>query len=571
MHPLLEIRNLNIDFQARGGSRRVVEGLSLHLNKGETLGIVGESGSGKSVTALSTMRLLPEAAGTAGQILFSSDGEQNPVDLLSLPESAMPAFRGARLSMVFQEPMTSLNPVMRCGIQVAETLQHHQKITYEQARAATLLMFERVKLPTPERIFEAHPHQLSGGQKQRIMIAMAICCGPDLLIADEPTTALDVTVQKGILDLMRSLRDEEGLSMIFISHDLGVIAEICDRVVVMHEGRIVEEGPVEQVLSAPKHPYTRGLVASRPSVQRKLYRMPTVRDFLPGGHFEARPVAVETQQTRLNVLQQQAPALQIDRLSVRFPMRRNWLMQPSAWLQAVDDVSFEVYPGETFGLAGESGCGKTTLGRAIARLTDIAGGQIRYRNTAGNYINLPDLREEDFRPYRRDLQMIFQDPYGSLNPRMRIGDAILEPMKVHKLHASDSICREKAVELLETVGLQADHFRRFPSEFSGGQRQRICIARALALMPKILICDEIVSSLDVSVQATVLNLLMELQEKMGLTYLFISHDLGVMRQMCDRMMIMRRGKTEDMGASEYIFEETTNAYVRELIAAVPGQ
>jgi peptide/nickel transport system ATP-binding protein len=571
VHPLLEINNLNIDFQAHGRTRRVVEGLSLHLNKGETLGIVGESGSGKSLTALSVMRLLPESASPGGHVFFNAVEGQAPVDLLSLPETAMPAYRGARISMIFQEPMTSLNPVMRCGQQVAETLQHHRNIGAEKARAETLRMFERVNLTAPEIVFDAYPHHLSGGQKQRVMIAMAMCCRPDILIADEPTTALDVRVQKGIIDLMRSLREEEGLAMLFISHDLGVIAEICDRVVVMHAGRIVEEGPVDQIMSAPAHPYTRGLVASRPSIHRKLYRMPTVQDFVSGSGFETRTVAREDLLARRKSLLEQAAVLQIDRLSVRYPIQKNWFGRPYAWVNAVNDVSFDVYPGETFGLAGESGCGKTTIGRAVTRLADISNGRIRYRNAAGELLNLPDLSTEDFRPCRRDLQMIFQDPYASLNPRMRIGDAIVEPMDVHRIHETSRMRREKAVELLETVGLEADHFRRYPHEFSGGQRQRICIARALALTPRILICDEIVSSLDVSVQATVLNLLMELQEKLGLTYIFISHDLGVMRQMCDRIMIMRRGEMADIGSPEYIFEESKDPYVRELVAAVPGQ
>ena len=375
MHPLLEIKDLNIDFQALGGNRRVVEGLSLHLNKGETLGIVGESGSGKSVTALSIMRLLPGAAGKpAGQILFAPEKEPAPVDLLSLPETTMPAYRGARISMIFQEPMTSLNPVMRCGQQVAETIQHHLGISREKARLETLRMFERVKLPAPERIFDAYPHHLSGGQKQRVMIAMATCCRPDILIADEPTTALDVTVQQGILELMRSLREEDGLAMLFISHDLGVVAEICDRIAVMHAGRIVEEGPVDQILGAPAHPYTRGLVASRPSIHRKLYRMPTVQDFLPESRFETRLITREDMHTRRTALQQQPALLQVNRLAVRYPIHKNWLGQPAAWIDAVNDVSFEVCRGETFGLAGESGCGKQpSVGPSHGSPTSAAG------------------------------------------------------------------------------------------------------------------------------------------------------------------------------------------------------
>jgi peptide/nickel transport system ATP-binding protein len=468
--------------------------------------------------------------------------------------------------MIFQEPMTSLNPVFRCGHQVTEAIQLHQKISFEQAKTQSIKLFEKVKLPDPERIFKAYPHQLSGGQKQRVMIAMARSCQPKILIADEPTTALDVTVQKTILDLMRELREEAGLSMLFISHDLGVISEICDRVAVMFQGKIVEEGAVEKILENPEHPYTKGLVACRPSLRRKLWRMPTISDFLENKNYEARVVSPVETSARREALYAQQPVLQIKNLTVRYPKKKNWLGQPTQWLHAVDDISFEVFPGETFGLAGESGCGKTTLGRAIARLTEAHSGHIFYKNT-----DLRKFPEEKFRPFRREIQVVFQDPYSSLNPRMTIGNAIAEPMQVHRLHTDDRARREKAVELLETVGLQADHFHRYPHEFSGGQRQRVCLARALAVEPRLLICDEIVSSIDVSVQATVLNLLMDLQEKFGLTYLFISHDLSVIRQMCDRLLVMNQGKVEALGFPEEIFEKPKGKYVRQLIEAVLGK
>ncbi len=565
MSPLLEINNLSIDFLSESGNTRAVDGISLRLGRGETLGIVGESGSGKSVTALSVMRLLPAPPAhiRTGQILYYAD--QTPVDLLQLPDKDMQHIRGADIAMIFQEPMTSLNPVFRCGHQVTEALQLHRKMDFQTARAATLELFDRVKLPEPARIFEAYPHQISGGQKQRVMIAMAMSCNPNLMIADEPTTALDVTVQKAILDLMRELREASGLSMLFISHDLGVISEICDRVAVMFRGKIVEEGTAQEILQHPQHPYTRGLVACRPSLHRRLRRLPTVPDFLENTGFEARVVSPAETTARAEALYSEAPLLEVKNLQVRFPKKKNWLGQPTEWLNAVDHVSFEVYPGETFGLAGESGCGKTTLGRSIARLTTAQNGTVLYKG-----VDLQQLTPEALLPFRREIQVVFQDPYSSLNPRMSIGDAIMEPMQVHHLHESNRIRRQKTIELLETVGLQADHFQRYPHEFSGGQRQRICVARALALEPRLLICDEMVSALDVSVQATVLNLLLELREKLGLTYLFISHDLSVIKQMCDRVLIMNRGKIEELGFPDAVYQNPEKEYVRRLIEAIPG-
>lgn len=567
MNKLLEIKDLRIDFEGEKGWTQAVSGISLDLAKGETLGIVGESGSGKSVTALSVMRLLPTppARYSGGQILFQNGENNQPVDLLAMPEEDLRQIRGVQIAMIFQEPMTSLNPVFRCGHQVTEAIQLHQKVSFAAARDRALALFERVKLPDPARIFQAYPHQISGGQKQRVMIAMAMSCQPSLLIADEPTTALDVTVQKAILDLMRELREERDLSMIFISHDLGVIGEIADRAVVMHKGNIVESGPVEQILKHPQHPYTQGLVACRPSLNRKLYRMPTVPDFLEKGGFEARVITAGETQNRQTQLQSNAPILRVDQLGVRYPARKNWLGKTQEWTNAVDNVSFEVFPGETFGLAGESGCGKTTLGRTLAKLAEPHQGTILYQDTI-----ISGLGNKEFRPFRKHIQMVFQDPFSSLNPRMTIGEAILEPMKVHELHTNDAIRRQKVADLLETVGLEAGHAGRYPHEFSGGQRQRICIARALALEPRLLICDEIVSALDVSVQATVLNLLMDLQEKYGLTYLFISHDLSVIKQMCDRLMIMNRGKIEQIGYPDQVFAQPETEYVRRLIDAIPG-
>ncbi len=568
MGHILDIKDLKIDFATEQSVTSVIKGITFQLGIGETLGIVGESGSGKSVTSLCVMRLLsePPARIVSGEINYVRSSDQQSVNLAGLPLPQVRAYRGSEIAMIFQEPMTSLNPVFRCGHQVTEAIQLHQKISYDAAKALTIKLFEQVKLPDPERIFNAYPHQISGGQKQRIMIAMAMSCQPAILIADEPTTALDVTVQKTILELMRDLKKENGLSMIFISHDLGVISEICDRVLVMYQGQIVEQGLVQEVLNDPQHAYTKGLVACRPSLKHKLHRLPTVTDFLGGGGFEAKVVSAEDTLKRREALYKTAPLLEVKDLTVRYPARRNWLGQTTEWFNAVDRVSFDVFYGETFGLAGESGCGKTTLGRSIAKLLQAHSGSILYKGA-----DLLPLQENEMKPFRREIQVVFQDPMASLNPKMTIGAAITEPMKVHKLHENDRTRKEKAISLLETVGLQADFFHRYPHQFSGGQRQRVCIARALALEPKFLICDESVSALDVSVQATVLNLLMDLQEKFGLTYLFISHDLSVIKQMCDRMMIMQKGKVEAVGFPEEIFEKPESDYVRNLIRAIPGQ
>ena len=568
MTKLLEINDLTIEFSGPRGTLCAVDGISLFLNKGETLGIVGESGSGKSVTALSIMRLLPSppAKLVHGNIWFHPENLAHPIDLTTISDGAIQKIRGKDIAMIFQEPMTSLNPVFSCGAQVAEAIQLHQKVSFSVAKAQTIHLFQRVKLPDPDRIFNAYPHQISGGQKQRVMIAMAMSCHPSVLIADEPTTALDVTVQKTILDLMREWKDASGLSMIFISHDLGVISEICDRVAVMYQGKIVEQGAVAQILEDPIHPYTKGLVACRPSIHRKLWRLPTVADFLDGNHFDARVVTTAETSVRNTVLYNQEPLLKVENLVVRYPSHNNWVGKTTKWLHAVDNISFEIFPGETFGLAGESGCGKTTLGRAIARLTPADSGEVSYKGVA-----LSQMSNHDFRPYRKEIQVVFQDPYASLNPRMTIGDAVQEPMKVHRMFPSAAQRREKTVELLETVGLQADHFMRYPHEFSGGQRQRICIARALSLNPRFLICDEMVSALDVSVQATILNLLKDLQAQFGLTYLFISHDLSVVKQLCDRLMVMHKGSVEAVGFAEDIYQNPPTEYVQRLIDAVPGR
>jgi peptide/nickel transport system ATP-binding protein len=562
MHHILDIQDLSVRF----GDTYAINHLSLKLARGKTLGIVGESGSGKSVTALSIMQLLPAGATAGGKILFQPDDVAAPVNLAELSEQALSRVRGRNISMIFQEPMTSLNPVFKCGIQVTEALQHHKNIGFKEARSEALSLFEQVKLPDPVRIFNAYPHQISGGQKQRVMIAMAMSCQPAVMIADEPTTALDVTVQRSILGLLRDLKESAGLSMIFISHDLGVISEICDEVAVMYRGEVVEKGAVNEVLQHPENAYTRGLVACRPDPDRQVRRLPTVSDYLEGRTFDVTVTDREETRARRQGLYIQKPLLSAEGLSVRYPGKNNWYGKVVEWTNAVNQVSFDIYPCETFGLAGESGCGKTTLGRSIVKLVRASSGNIRYDGT-----ELTGLSESAFKQFRKDIQLVFQDPYSSLNPRMSIGAAIEEAMEVHQLHGNKQARREKTVELLKTVGMQPEHYQRYPHEFSGGQRQRICLARALAPEPRFLICDEIVSALDVSVQATILNLLKDLQDQFGLTLLFISHDLSVIRQMCDRLMIMKNGSVEATGFPEELYNNPPTTYIRDLIEAIPGR
>ncbi len=580
---LLEVINLETHFTTEEGIVKAVDNVSFTVNRGETVGIVGESGSGKSVTSLSAMRLIPNPPGkiVGGQILYYPlEGE--PIDLVQLSESEMQKIRGNEISMIFQEPMTSLNPVFKCGDQVTEAIKLHQNKSDEDAKDLTLELFAKVQLPNPERIFNAYPHQLSGGQKQRVMIAMAMSCNPDVLIADEPTTALDVTVQKTILELMNNLKSEIDASIIFITHDLGVIAEIADHVIVMYKGKIVEQGNALDIFTDPKHPYTKGLLACRPPLDYRMSRLPIVSDFMDvefgedGERTITEKVAslkevidsVKTKpsetEARLKALHTKEPILQVRNLKTWFPSEKNFFGKTTSWVKAVDDVSFDVYPGETMGLVGESGCGKTTLGRSLLRLAPIKGGEVIF-----NGKNVLDLGDADMKELRRDMQIIFQDPYSSLNPRMTIGNAIMEPMQVHGILANDKVRREKVVDLLETVSLEARHFTRYPHEFSGGQRQRICIARALAMEPKFIICDESVSALDVSVQAQVLNLLMELRQKFDFTYIFISHDLSVVKFMSDRMIVMNKGKVEEAGIADEIYANPKMEYTQKLIAAIP--
>ncbi len=576
---LLEIKNLVTEFGTDGGVLKAVNDISFTLNRGETIGIVGESGSGKSVTSLSVMRLIPNPPGriSAGEILFHKD-ENSTVDLVKISEPEMRAIRGNDIAMIFQEPMTSLNPVFTCGDQVMEAILLHQKVNRKVAKEKTIALFKQVQLPRPEAIFDQYPHQISGGQKQRVMIAMAMSCNPSILIADEPTTALDVTVQQTILDLMLKLQREYDMGIMFITHDLGVIAELADKVVVMYKGKIVEQGPVLDIFSNPQHPYTKGLLACRPPLDVRLKRLPIVSDFMDmdeQGNIreiaqsvtEATAKEIQTVGEREQAhkeLYAQEPILRIKNLKTYFPLKKNFLGKVTEEVKAVDDVTFDVYPGETLGLVGESGCGKTTLGRTVLRLVDPTGGEVFFKGRPMHSMTNDELRE-----VRKDIQIIFQDPYSSLNPRITVGEAILEPMKVHKMYSNDTERKAKVMELLERVNMLPEHFYRYPHEFSGGQRQRICIARALALRPQFIICDESVSALDVSVQAQVLNLLNELKRDFNFTYIFISHDLSVVKFMSDRMVVMNKGVVEEMGDSDQIYSNPQTEYTKKLIAAIP--
>ena len=580
--PLLIVRNLKVSFSHDGGWVEAVHGIDLDVFAGRTLGLVGESGSGKSVSSLAVMRLLNEKMSRIEADSIQIEGEE----IKGFSEKQMAEVRGKRIAMIFQEPMTSLNPVYKCGFQVSEMiLQHEGKsalrqaqgpkpISKKAARERVISLFKQVMLPRPEAIYDSYPHELSGGQKQRVMIAMAIACNPKLLIADEPTTALDVTVQLEILKLLRKLQTETGMGMIFITHDLGVVAEIADDVAVMHNGEIMERGTVQQILNHPQHPYTQGLLACRPPMNVRLKRLPIVKEFLDGQWKGGKEqilndlqITAEERQNHLKQLYSQQPLLKVEGLKTWYPLRKGVLSRVYDHVKAVDDVSLEVYEGETLGLVGESGCGKTTLGRSILRLAEPTSGKVWFDG-----IEVTALKGQALRDFRKQAQIVFQDPYSSLNPRITIGEAIAEPMRVHGIHGrSDNEIRDAVCDLLEQVGLQAAHYDRYPHEFSGGQRQRICIARALAVNPRLVICDESVSALDVSVQAQVLNLLNRLKEERHLTYIFISPDLSVVRFMSDRVVVMYNGKPVEINEADALFEHPLNAYTQKLIDALPGR
>jgi peptide/nickel transport system ATP-binding protein len=576
--PLLEFKNLVTEFKTEEEIVRAVNDISFTINRGETVGVVGESGSGKSVTALSSMRLIQKPGKiVSGSINYFSKS-LGELDLTKVSERMMRDLRGNELAMIFQEPMTSLNPVYTCGDQVMEAIILHQKVSKSEAKQRTIRLFEEVKLPRPEILFNTYPHQISGGQKQRVMIAMAMSCNPSVLIADEPTTALDVTVQKTILELMRDLQLKHNMGILFITHDLGVIAELADKVVVMYKGKIVEQGSVLDIFSNPQHPYTKGLLACRPPLNKKLHWLPTVNDFMEVDEkgmmketkksvqevIEKLVVSEKEMEQRKEKLYEPNPILEIKNLKTYFPIDGGLFSRKKEYVKAVDDVSFEVYPGETLGLVGESGCGKTTLGRTILRLIEPTEGSIKFEGK-----ELTDFSSSELRMLRKDVQIIFQDPYSSLNPRLTIGEAIIEPMRVHGIGENDQERKARAIEILERVNMNIAHFYRYPHEFSGGQRQRICIARSLALKPKFIICDESVSALDVSVQAQVLNLLNELRDEFNFTYIFISHDLSVVKFMSDRMVVMNKGKIEEMGVAEEIYLNPQTEYTKKLINAIP--
>jgi peptide/nickel transport system ATP-binding protein len=576
---LLEVRNLVTEFRTEAETVAAVGDISFSLKKGETVGIVGESGSGKSATALSLMRLIPDPPGriVRGAAIYCSKS-RGAVDLLSLSEREMRTYRGNELAMIFQEPMTSLNPVYTCGRQVSEAIMLHQKVSKQEAKERTLQFFKQVQLPRPEAIFHTYPHQISGGQKQRVMIAMAISCRPNILIADEPTTALDVTVQRAILDLMEQLQEQYKMGILFITHDLGVIADLADKVLVMYQGKIVEQGDVRDIFANPQHPYTKGLLACRPPLDKRLSWLPTVADFMAtedDGTVKERSQTVEEVIERLVITKEEQdkrrrelgagkPILKVRNLKTYYPLLKTIFGTSREFIKAVDDVTFDVYPGEILGLVGESGCGKTTLGRTLLRLTEPTGGEIIFKDR-----NVAGLSGKEFRSLRKDIQIVFQDPYSSLNPRMTIGNAIMEPMRVHGICGSDRERREKMMELLQRVNLDPACCSRYPHEFSGGQRQRICIARALSVDPQFLICDESVSALDVSIQAQVLNLLTKLRREFNLTCIFISHDLSVVKFMSDRMAVMNQGKIEEIGDADEIYADPKTDYARKLIAAIP--
>ncbi len=551
---MLRINDLHIGFGNGNGKNIAVKGISLNINRGESLGLVGESGSGKSVTALSVMGLLPAGANIEkGEIVF--DG----TDLLKLPAKELRKYRGNRIGMVFQEPMSALNPVQRCGNQVLESVLLHQNINKKEAKERVVSLFEKVMLPRPGKIFNAYPHEISGGQKQRVMIAMAIANNPDLLIADEPTTALDVSVQKEILELISKLQKDTGMAVLFISHDLAVVSKVSQRIAVMYKGKIVEEGTTAKIFKNPAHPYTQGLIACRPPLNGHPEILPTVDDFMKG-----KTVSGNIAQRKKTDYKNTPQLLRVEKLKKSYPLKKSITGKVKESVLAVNNVSFEVYKGETLGLVGESGCGKTTLGRSLLRLIEPDSGHIYFDEK-----DLTELKGKELKKERKNINIVFQDPYSSLNPRMSIGMAVMEPMIVHKLYKNNKVRREKTIVLLEKTGLKAEHFNRYPHEFSGGQRQRIVIARALALQPRFIVCDEPVSALDVSVQAMVLNLLNNLKKEFGFTYIFISHDLAVVRFMSDRIMVMKEGTIVETGDADEVFYNPKHPYTKMLINAIP--
>lgn len=555
---VLEINNLSISFFNHNIENEIIHNISYYLNKNEILGIVGESGSGKSVSTLALLGLLPKDISkiTNGTINY------NGKDLTKLSSKDFQAIRGNDIAMIFQEPMSSLNPSMRCGEQVQEILLQHTSLSKQETKVETLHLFEKVKLPDPNRVFKAYPHEVSGGQKQRVMIAMAIACKPKILIADEPTTALDVTVQKEIIELLKQLQQEEQMSILFISHDLSLISEISDRILVMYQGNIVEQGVVSQIFHTPKHTYTNALINSRPPLNVRYKRLATIKDFMNDTVDKSVITKIDRDNKHVK-LYSKPPLLEVVNLEKEFLSKSGWFSKSESF-KAVNQVSFKLYEGETLGLVGESGCGKSTLSNAILLLEKPTKGHVIYKGE-----DITNLSKKAIRDLRKDIQIIFQDPFASLNPRISIGEAIMEPMKVHGIGKTNQERKKLVYELLGKVGLEATHFSRYPHEFSGGQRQRIGIARSIALRPKLIICDESVSALDISVQAQVLNLLNDLKENYGFTYIFISHDLAVVKYMSDNLIVMNKGEIEEMGDADMIYKHPKNDYTKKLIHAIP--
>ena len=556
--PLLAIKNLKISFPSKKDKNQMVHGIDFDIQENEIVGIVGESGSGKSISSLAILGLLDKkSTQLEGSISFE---EKN---LISLAERDFRKLRGSKISMIFQEPMSSLNPSITCGKQVLEILLQHNITTKKEAKKEVIELFEKVKLPRAVEMYDQYPHQISGGQKQRVMIAMAIACKPKLLIADEPTTALDVTVQKNIISLLKELQLETGMSILFISHDLSLVSEICNRVVVMYQGNIVEQGNAKTLFENPKNNYTKALIQSKPSIDIRLKKLPSVKDFIENTVSTELYSEKERQEFHKKTYAQK-PLLEIVDLKKYYLGNKKWWFQKDRFVKAVDTVSFQLFPGETLGLVGESGCGKSTLGRTIMHLERATSGQILYKGS-----DITKLSHREIKALRKDIQIIFQDPFSSLNPRITVGEAILEPMTVHGLFKNKKERKEKVLSILEKVGLLPEHFDRYPHEFSGGQRQRIGIARTIALQPKLIICDESVSALDVSVQAQVLNLLNDLKKDFGFTYIFISHDLSVVKYMSDQLVVMNQGKIEEIGDADAIYKKPNSSYTEKLISSIP--
>ena len=551
--PTLQLSNISIAFS----NINVVHNISFSIPPNSILGVVGESGSGKSVTSLAVMGLLPKSTSeiTSGSIKF------NGVDITNLTNKELQNIRGKEIAMIFQEPMSALNPSMRCGAQVSEIITTHTKISKTDAKNQTLHLLNKVKLPNVKRMYNAYPHELSGGQKQRIVIAMAIACKPKLLIADEPTTALDVTVQKEIILLLKELQASEQMSVLFISHDLALVSEIADNTLVMYQGKTVEQQPTKLLFTKPNSEYTKALIHSRPSLTERLKRLPTINDFLEKKE-KSTTITNNERKAQHKKLYSRTPILEIKNVSKSFYTKTGWFGETE--FKAVNNVSFSIYEGETLGLVGESGCGKSTLGNLILQLTKVDSGSVNYRG-----MDITKLSKSKLKELRKEIQLIFQDPFASLNPRMSVGKIIMEPMIAHGMFKNNTQRKEKALELLENVGLNHSHFNRFPHEFSGGQRQRIGIARTIAIKPKLIICDESVSALDISVQAQVLNLLNELKENFGFTYIFISHDLAVVKYMADQLLVMNKGEIVESGDSDVIYANPTKEYTRKLIEAIP--